>query len=109
MRREGAGHSIPHADLLKSVARRSDAAFDQDVAAFSVTSSGLCFGEPGFYFIVSTDKGFWAKYVRAMRESIKVYPSESASVRADHVLRIWGATFLRLHYKLIRVPASKIA
>jgi hypothetical protein len=77
--------------------------------SFSVTSSGLCFGEPGFYFTVSTDKGFWAKYVRAMRESITVYPSESASVRADHVLRIWGATFLRLHYKLIRVPASKTA
>jgi hypothetical protein len=77
--------------------------------SFSVTSSGLCVGEPGFYFTVSTDKGLWAKYVRAMRESIKVYPSESASVRADHVLRIWGATFLRLHYKLSRVAAGSTA
>ena len=77
--------------------------------SFSVTSSGLSFGEPGFYFIVSTDKGLWAKYVRAMRESIKVYPSDSASVRADHVLRIWGATFLRLHYKLSRVRTGKAA
>jgi len=40
--------------------------------SFSVTSSGFSFGEPGFYFTVSTDKGLWAKYVRAMRESIKV-------------------------------------
>ena len=71
--------------------------------SFSVTSSGLCFGEPGFYFTVFTDKGLWAKYVPAMRESIKVYPSDSANVRADHVLRIWGMTFLKLHYKLVRV------
>ena len=74
--------------------------------SLSVTSSGLRFGEPGFYFTVSTDAGFWVRYVRAMRESIRVYPSDAASVRADHVLRIWGITFLRLHYKLSRVRAS---
>jgi hypothetical protein len=71
--------------------------------SFCITSSGLHFGEPGFYFTVSTDKGLWARYVRAMRESIKVYASDSATVRADHVLWIWGLTFLRLHYKLNRV------
>jgi hypothetical protein len=77
--------------------------------SFCVTSSGSGFGQPGFYFTVSTDKGLWAKYVRTMRESITVYPSDSASVRADHVLRIWGVTFLRLHYKLTRVQAEKVA
>jgi hypothetical protein len=75
--------------------------------SFCVTSSGLRFGEPGFYFTVSTDEGFCARYVRAMRESIRVYPSESASVRADHILRIWGVTFLRLHYKLSRVLTAE--
>ncbi len=45
--------------------------------SFCITSSGLHFGEPGFYFTVSTDKGLWARYVRAMRESIKVYACDS--------------------------------
>jgi hypothetical protein len=76
--------------------------------SFSVTSSGLTFGEPGFYFTVSTDNGLWARYVRAMRESIRLYPSGTADVRADHVLRIWGVIFLRLHYKLSRIRADNI-
>jgi hypothetical protein len=71
--------------------------------SFSITSSGSGFGEPGFYFTVSTKEGVWARYVRAMRETIRVYPSGSSDVRADHVLRIWGVVFLRLHYKLSRV------
>jgi hypothetical protein len=68
----------------------------------SITSSGLGFGEPGFYFTVCTDSGSWARYVRAMRESIRVYASGTNDVRADHILRLWGVTFLRLHYKLSR-------
>jgi hypothetical protein len=74
--------------------------------SFSITSSGHGFGEPGFYFTVSAGDGVWARYVRAMRESIRVYPSDMTDVRADHVLRIWGVTFLRLHYKLNRVRAD---
>ncbi len=74
--------------------------------SFSITSSGRGFGEPGFYFTVCTDEGVWARYVRAMRESIRVYPSGSSDVRADHVLRIWDMVFLRLHYKLSRVHAG---
>jgi hypothetical protein len=74
--------------------------------SFSITSSGQAFGEPGFYFTVQTDKGVWVRYVRAMRESIHVYPSGRSDVRADHILRIWGVTFLRLHYKLSRVHAD---
>jgi hypothetical protein len=74
--------------------------------SFTVTSSGRHFGEPGFYFTVAADDGLWARYVGAMRESIKVYPSGSTGVRADHILKIWGITFLRLHYKLRRASAS---
>jgi hypothetical protein len=70
---------------------------------FAITSSGQGFGEPGFYFTVCTEDGVWARYVRAMRETIRVYPSGSSDVRADHILRIWGVIFLRLHYKLTRI------
>lgn len=38
------------------------------------------------------------------RERIHVYPADDNDARADHVLRIWGAVFLRLHYRLRRIP-----
>lgn len=68
--------------------------------SFSLTSSGKGFGAPGFYFTVHRGKEVWARYVRSMRESIRVYPSGAGEVRADHTLRLLGATFLRLHYRL---------
>jgi hypothetical protein len=69
--------------------------------SLSVTSSGERFGDAGFYFTVRDRDGFfWVRYVRSLRESIRVYEAEDDNIRADHVLTIWGATFLRLHYRL---------
>jgi len=73
--------------------------------SFVVTSAGDGFGEPGFYFTVHGEAGtVWARYVRALRESIHVFPAESGLLRADHVLTYFGATFLRLHYRMRRQP-----
>jgi hypothetical protein len=73
--------------------------------SLTVTSAGGGFGAPGFYFTVHHRVGehapVWARYLEAMRESIHVYPA-SDGVRADHVLTLFGATFLRLHYRLVR-------
>lgn len=69
--------------------------------SFSLTSSGRAFGDPGFYFVVhKADGRIFARYLRALRESIRVYTAEETSVRADHTLTLWGLTFLRLHYRL---------
>jgi hypothetical protein len=71
--------------------------------ALSLVSGGARFGDPGFYFTVRAGPGaVWARYVASMRESIRVYAAEGAdgTVRADHVLTLWGLTFLRLHYRL---------
>lgn len=68
--------------------------------SFSVVSAGRRFGEPGFYFTVHGRDFVWARYLRALRESIRVYADEDGGIRADHVLMFWGATFLRLHYRL---------
>jgi hypothetical protein len=81
--------------------------------SFVVTSAGDRFGEPGFYFTVHGEAGVgWARYVRALRESIHVFPAENGLVRADHVLKYFGATFLRLHYRMRyqpkAVPASAV-
>lgn len=69
--------------------------------SFSVVSSGAGFGSPGFYFTVHGPGGVvWARYVKSLRETITVYPGAAGEIRADHVLTLWGATFLRLHYRL---------
>jgi hypothetical protein len=68
--------------------------------SLTLVSAGTAFGSPGFYFTVHTPGGaVWARYVRTLQESIHVY-SVDETIRADHVLSIWGLTFLRLHYRL---------
>jgi len=68
--------------------------------SLSLVSSGKGFGSPGFYFTVHDRRGtVWAKYLKALRESIHVFDS-GGDIRADHVLTLFGATFLRLHYRL---------
>ena len=71
-------------------------------------SDGRGFGDPGFYFVVEGNGRAWARYVASMNETIHVYAAEGESVRTDHVLRIWGRTFLRLHYRLWRPPQERI-
>jgi hypothetical protein len=78
--------------------------------SLTIVSAGKQFGDPGFYFTVHDRRGrVRARYVRAMQERIRVYPAEHGEVRADHTLKLWGATFLRLHYRLRpRVPAASV-
>jgi hypothetical protein len=72
----------------------------QEDGSLVLTSSGERFGDPGFYFTVRRRSASFARYVRAMRERIHVYASTDGEVRADHDLRLFGMTFLRLHYRL---------
>lgn len=66
-----------------------------------LVSAGERFGDPGFYFLVAAggDRA-WARYLRAIQETITVYPDGQSGSRADHRMRIWGMTFLELHYRL---------
>jgi hypothetical protein len=68
----------------------------------SVSSFGHGFGGAGFYFYVGDgpDRGH-ARYVRTLKESIRVFPGTDGAVRADHALDLFGATFLRLHYRMV--------
>jgi hypothetical protein len=71
--------------------------------SLSLVSAGARFGDPGFYFTVrvpQTTGEVWTRYVRALQETIRVYGDPEGGVRADHVLTLWGATFLKLHYRL---------
>lgn len=76
--------------------------------SFSVVSAGRGFGDPGFYFVVHGRNGIgWAHYVGSLQETIHVYSAEAGTVRADHLLWIWGKEFLRLHYRMRRVIAAE--
>jgi hypothetical protein len=69
--------------------------------SLTVHSAGDRFGDPGFYFFVARDPGLgWARYVRTLQESIRVYADSEGTLRADHTLRIWGTRFLELHYRM---------
>lgn len=65
-----------------------------------LASVGNGFGDAGFYLIVrKSDSAAWVKYLKALKETIHVYV-ESGELRADHILKLFGATFLRLHYRM---------
>jgi hypothetical protein len=76
--------------------------------SFSVTSAGNRFGDPGFYFTLHDENGLsFARYVKSVKETIRVYPAEPGTIRADHILWIWGIEFLRLHYRLrLKAPGT---
>jgi hypothetical protein len=75
-----------------------------------LVSAGERFGSPGFYFVVRGKGGrARARYVRSLRESIQVYAADRGGARADHVLKIWGLVFLRLHYRLRPEAAAEVA
>jgi len=77
--------------------------------SFSVTSAGRRFGEAGFYFVLHLRaSAACARYVPSLRESIRVYPAEGTTVRADHVFWIWGLRFLRLHYRMRFVGKTQL-
>lgn len=67
--------------------------------SFELASPPARFGDAGFYFVVRDGPDAWGKTVPAMTERIRVY-ADGPELRTDHTLRIWGRTFLRLHYAM---------
>lgn len=66
-------------------------------------SDGNTFGENGFYFTLTDRRGsWWAKFVPAMHEWIRVYADGEGVLRADHHLQFFGCRLLDLHYKMVR-------
>jgi hypothetical protein len=73
--------------------------------SLTLLSSGHGIGEPGFYFVVRKDgddstRQAHIRYLRAMRESIHIYVDAAGALRADHDLRLWGKTFVKIHYHM---------
>ncbi|WP_128332082.1 hypothetical protein [Apibacter sp. HY039] len=73
-----------------------------------LSSDGKKFGENGFYFYVTDNKGnHWAKFVKALHEWIRVYVDEEDILRTDHNFKFFGINFLNLHYKIYKKNTHK--
>jgi hypothetical protein len=71
--------------------------------SFTLRSEGARFGDPGFYFFVEREPGRgWARYLASLKETIHVFRDDQGVLRADHDLRLWGARFLHLHYRMLK-------
>ena len=71
--------------------------------SFTLRSEGERFGDPGFYFFVEAAAGRgWARYVASLKETIHVFRDERGELRTDHDLILWGARFLKIHYRIRR-------
>lgn len=72
--------------------------------SLKIISQGSKFGEPGFYFLVKkTSDSVWVKYLKVMTEVIHVYVNDREELHADHVFKIWGLVFLKMHYAMPEV------
>lgn len=73
--------------------------------ALELRSPAGSFGQDGAYVVVRV--GGRAHAARApIHEVFRVYVDDEGVLRTDHVLRLWSATVVRLHYKLVRAPGS---
>jgi hypothetical protein len=73
----------------------------QDDGSLLLRSEGRHFGDPGFYFYVrESPEGGVARYVRALQETIHVYPGSDREVLATHEVKFWGIRFLRQNYRM---------
>ena len=71
--------------------------------ALELSSPAGGFGEDGAYVVVE-DHGRTHAARAPIHEEFRVYVDAEGVLRTDHVLRLWSATVVRLHYKL--VPAT---
>lgn len=58
------------------------------------------FGEDGAYVVVSGSRAHAARV--PLHETFHVHVDRDGALRTDHELRVWGASALRLHYRLQR-------
>jgi hypothetical protein len=68
--------------------------------ALELTSPAGSFGQDGAYVVVE-DRGRTHAARAPIHESFHVYVDREGVLRTDHVLRLWSAPVVRLHYKLI--------
>lgn len=80
----------------------------RDGGSLLLVSEGRRVGDAGFYFLVRhSPTAASVRYVRSMRERIAVAAAEDGAAYADHTLTLWGLTFLRMRYRMIRAAGER--
>lgn len=74
--------------------------------ALRLASEAGRFGGDGAYVVVRGPGGCHAAQV-PIHETFVVHLDDDGVLRTDHVLRLWSATALRLHYKLTRADHTR--
>ncbi|MDH6676059.1 hypothetical protein M2284_000247 [Rhodococcus sp. LBL1] len=64
------------------------------------------FGDDGAYVTVAHGGRTYAARV-PVHEKFHLYVDDEGVARTDHVLKMWGATAVRLHYRLARTPVDR--
>lgn len=70
--------------------------------ALELSSPAGSFGEDGAYVVVE-GQGRTHAARAPIHEAFRVYVDAEGVLRTDHQLRLWSATVVRLHYKLVPV------
>lgn len=71
--------------------------------AMTLSSPPGPFGDDGAYVTVLDGGRTYAARV-PVHEEFRLYVDDEGIARTDHVLKLWGATAVRLHYRLVPVP-----
>lgn len=69
--------------------------------SFRLVSPSGRFGDDGAYVVAADGGATYAARV-PVHETFHLYVDDRGVLRTDHALRLWGATAMRLHYKLER-------
>jgi hypothetical protein len=76
--------------------------------SFGLDSSGSSFGRSGFYRLVDAGPNRWrVRNFKTLHELFRVYVDREGVLRTDHTVSFLGITIIRLHYKMIPLPAAQ--
>jgi hypothetical protein len=77
--------------------------------SFGLDSSGGAFGRSGFYRVVDAGPDYWrVRNFTTLHELFRVYVDDEVVLRTDHTVSFLGLTIIRLHYKMIPLPAPAV-
>ncbi|MBK9801278.1 MAG: hypothetical protein IPP56_16670 [Bacteroidetes bacterium] len=63
-------------------------------------SSGLKFGEAGFYFLLNDSKGnYWSQYIKAFTDKL-IVKEEQGNLTARQTLKLWNLTVAKFEYNI---------
>lgn len=68
--------------------------------ALTLNSSGIRFGDAGFYFLVNDSKGkYWSQYLKSFRDKLTI-SCDNEFLLAEQKLTLWHLPVLTINYKI---------